>query len=112
MPTLRRVSYPCAYLIVDTNFHLAISEHAAQLDSEDKSKLETILKELRELAVKGQAGDTSVSSEGIKEVMDKAQTASLSLFQKVYEKKNEETKSSDGGSTPEAEVVDEKPKKD
>ncbi|CCA68670.1 probable SSC1-mitochondrial HSP70 member [Serendipita indica DSM 11827] len=89
----------------------AIQEHAAQLDSEEKTKLQTLLTELREIAVKGQTGDASVSAEGIKEVMDKAQTASLSLFQKVYEKKNDESKSEEK-TTPEAEVVDEKPKKD
>ena len=61
--------------------------------------------------MKGQTGDSSVSAESIKEVMDKAQTASLSLFQKVYEKKNDESKSEEK-TTPEAEVVDEKPKKD
>lgn len=88
-----------------------MSEHAAQLDGEEKGKLETILKELRELAVKGQTGDASVSSEGIKEVMDKAQNASLALFQKVYEKKSTDEAKSEKD-TPEADVVDEKPKKD
>jgi len=89
-----------------------MSEHAAQLDAEEKGKLDVILKELREIAVKGQAGDASVSAEGIKEVMDKAQNASLSLFQKVYEKKSTEETKSEDNATPEADVVDEKPKKD
>jgi molecular chaperone DnaK len=89
-----------------------MSEHAAQLDAEEKGKLDVILKELREVAVKGQAGDASVSAEGIKEVMDKAQNASLALFQKVYEKKSAEETKSEDNATPEADVVDEKPKKD
>lgn len=90
----------------------AMSEHAAQLDAEEKSKLDVLLKELREIAVKGQAGDASVSAEGIKEVMDKAQNSSLALFQKVYEKKSTQETKSEDNATPEAEVVDEKPKKD
>ncbi|KIM31515.1 hypothetical protein M408DRAFT_327701 [Serendipita vermifera MAFF 305830] len=89
----------------------AMAEHAAQLDGQDKSKLEELLKELREVAVKGQTGDASVTAEGIKEVMDKAQNASLSLFQKVYEKKDASA-AEEEKTTPEAEVVDEKPKKD
>lgn len=89
-----------------------MSEHAAQLDAEEKGKLDVILKELREIAVKGQAGDASVSAEGIKEVMDKAQNASLALFQKVYEKKSTQETKPEDNATPEAEVVDEKPKKD
>lgn len=88
----------------------AMSEHAAQLDGQDKSKLEELLKELREIAVKGQTGDASVTAESIKEIMDKAQNASLSLFQKVYEKKD--AAASEEKATPEADVVDEKPKKD
>jgi molecular chaperone DnaK len=88
-----------------------MSEHAAQLDGEDKSKLQDLLKELREIAVKGQTGDASVTAEAIKEVMDKAQNASLSLFQKVYEKKDTSTEDKEK-ETPEAEVVDEKSKKD
>jgi molecular chaperone DnaK len=87
-----------------------MSEHAAQLDGEEKGKLDVLLKELRELAVKGQTGDASVSADGIKDAMDKAQNASLALFQKVYEKKSTDEKAEKA--TPEAEVVDEKPKKD
>ena len=80
------------------------------MDGEDKSKLQDLLKELREIAVKGQAGDASVTAEAIKEAMDKAQNASLSLFQKVYEKK--EASSEEKKEAPEAEIIDEKPKKD
>ncbi|KAG8829041.1 70-kilodalton heat shock protein [Serendipita sp. 399] len=89
----------------------AMSEHASQLDSEEKTKLEALLKELREIAVKGQTGDAAITADTIKESMDKAQAASLVLFQKVYEKKNAEAQTEEK-STPEAEVVDEKPKKD
>jgi molecular chaperone DnaK len=90
-----------------------MSEHAEQLDQEDKAKLQEKLKALREVAVKGQAGDASVTAEGIKEIMDDAQNSSLKLFQKVYEKANEKAQAEGAKSeTPEAEVVDEKPKKD
>ncbi|KAG8848791.1 70-kilodalton heat shock protein [Serendipita sp. 411] len=89
----------------------AISEHSAQLDNEEKTKLQELLAGLRELAVKGQTGDAEITAETIKESMDKAQTASLALFQKVYEKKNSEPQAEEKA-TPEADVVDEKPKKD
>lgn len=54
--------------------------------------------ELRELAVKGQAGDGSVTAEQIREKINETQQASLGLFQKVYEKRNAENASSENSS--------------
>jgi len=68
----------------------AIAEFRDQVDATERQNLEALIKELREIAVKGQAGDESITAEQIKENIDKTQTASLSLFQKVYEKKAQE----------------------
>jgi molecular chaperone DnaK len=59
-------------------------------DQVDKTEADTVSKlvtELREIAVKGQAGDASVTADSIREAINKTQTASLGLFSKVYEKK-------------------------
>ena len=61
-----------------------MNEFKDQLDTADKEKVSKLLVELRELAVKGQAADPSVTAEIIKEKIDATQQASLGLFQKVY----------------------------
>lgn len=61
-----------------------MNEFKDQLDTADKEKVSKLLVELRELAVKGQAADPSVTAEIIKEKIDATQNASLGLFQKVY----------------------------
>ncbi|KIO19534.1 hypothetical protein M407DRAFT_246141 [Tulasnella calospora MUT 4182] len=70
----------------------AMNEFKDQLDKDEKEKVEKLVKELREVAVKGQAGDASVTPEQIKAAIDATQNASLGLFQKVYEKKQAEQK--------------------
>ncbi|KIJ15581.1 hypothetical protein PAXINDRAFT_169045 [Paxillus involutus ATCC 200175] len=68
----------------------AMSEFKDQLDATEKEKVAKLVGELRELAVKGQAGDSSVTSDQIREKINETQQASLGLFQKVYEKRNAE----------------------
>ncbi|KAG8914861.1 70-kilodalton heat shock protein [Tulasnella sp. 408] len=70
----------------------AMNEFKDQLDKDEKEKVEKLVKELREIAVKGQAGDAEVTPEQIKAAIDATQNASLGLFQKVYEKKHAEQK--------------------
>jgi molecular chaperone DnaK len=68
----------------------AMNEFKDQLEAAEKEKVSKLIAELRELAVKGQAADPSVTAETIKEKIDATQQASLGLFQKVYEKRNAE----------------------
>ncbi|KAF8518445.1 heat shock protein 70 family [Gautieria morchelliformis] len=68
----------------------AMNEFKDQLDATEKEKVTKLVTELRELAVKGQAADPSVDAEKIKEKISETQQASLGLFQKVYEKRNQE----------------------
>ena len=65
-----------------------MNEFKEQLDATEKEKVEKLVAELREIAVKGQAGDTTISADGIREKIGETQQASLGLFQKVYEKRN------------------------
>ena len=58
-----------------------------QLDAAEKEKVTKLVTELRELAVKGQAGDESITADAIREKIAETQQASLGLFQKVYEKR-------------------------
>ena len=67
-----------------------MNEFKEQLDATEKEKVEKLVAELREIAVKGQAGDNSVSADSIREKINETQQASLGLFQKVYEKRNAE----------------------
>ncbi|KAI0653524.1 heat shock protein [Cubamyces menziesii] len=69
----------------------AINEFKDQIDATEKEKVEKLIAELRELAVKGQAGDASVDADKIREKINETQQASLGLFQKVYEKRNAES---------------------
>ncbi|KZS92552.1 heat shock protein [Sistotremastrum niveocremeum HHB9708] len=77
----------------------AMNEFKDQLDATEKDKVTQLVTELREIAAKGQAGDASVTAEQIKEKIGETQTASLGLFQKVYEKKNAENNSSESSSS-------------
>lgn len=67
-----------------------MNEFKEQLDATEKEKVEKLVAELREIAVKGQAGDNSVSADSIREKINETQQASLGLFQKVYEKRSQE----------------------
>jgi molecular chaperone DnaK len=72
----------------------ALNEFKDQLEGAEKEKVTKLVGELRELASKGQTGDASVTAEAIKEKISETQTASLGLFQKVYEKRAAENSSS------------------
>ena len=74
-------------------FLLALNEFKDQVDATEKEKVTALIAELRELAVKGQAGDASVTADTIREKISETQNASLGLFQKVYEKRNAESSS-------------------
>lgn len=78
-----------------------MNEFKEQIDAAEKEKVQTLVNELRELAVKGQAGDASVSAETIREKISETQQASLGLFQKVYEKRNAEGAASSESSSSE-----------
>ncbi|TFK74635.1 heat shock protein 70 [Pluteus cervinus] len=65
----------------------AMNEFKDQLDATEREKVAKLVTELRELAVKGQAGDASLDAETIREKINETQQASLGLFQKVYEKR-------------------------
>lgn len=60
-----------------------MSEFKDQLDDAEKEKVTKLVTELKELASKGQSGDTSISADAIREKISETQTASLGLFQKV-----------------------------
>jgi len=60
-----------------------MNEFKDQLDASEKEKVSKLVTELRELAVKGQTGDASISADSIREKISETQTASLGLFQKV-----------------------------
>ncbi|KAL9712071.1 Hsp70 ATPase ssc1 [Leucoagaricus gongylophorus] len=72
----------------------AMNEFKDQLDATEKEKVSKLVTELRELAAKGQTGDASVTADTIREKISETQTASLGLFQKVYEKRAAEQSSS------------------
>jgi molecular chaperone DnaK len=60
-----------------------MKEFKDQLDAAEKEKVTILISELRELAVKGQAADASITAEAIKEKIGETRQASLGLFQKV-----------------------------
>ncbi|KDN41675.1 heat shock protein 70 [Tilletiaria anomala UBC 951] len=72
----------------------ALTEFGDQLPTEDKEKLNALIKETEELAAKGQNADDSVTAEQIREKVDATQQASLGLFKQVYEKRNNQQQSS------------------
>ncbi|KAF9446513.1 heat shock protein 70 [Macrolepiota fuliginosa MF-IS2] len=72
----------------------AMNEFKEQLDATEKEKVTKLVVELRELAAKGQTGDASITADVIREKISETQTASLGLFQKVYEKRAAEQSSS------------------
>lgn len=60
-----------------------MAEFKDQLDATEKDKVTKLIAELREIAVKGQAADASVTADVIREKINETQQASLGLFQKV-----------------------------
>ncbi|KDQ20072.1 hypothetical protein BOTBODRAFT_27494 [Botryobasidium botryosum FD-172 SS1] len=89
----------------------AMNEFKDQLDAAEKEKVTKLVTELRELSVKGQAGDSSVTAEQIKEAVGATQQASLGLFQKVYEKRQAENNASSSSSESTSESTPEGEKK-
>jgi molecular chaperone DnaK len=73
----------------------AMNEFKDQIDATEKEKVSKLIVELRELAKKGQTADPSVDADTIREKINETQQASLGLFQKVYEKRNAESSSSE-----------------
>ncbi|KAF8911526.1 heat shock protein 70 family [Gymnopilus junonius] len=84
----------------------ALNEFKEQLDATEKEKVTKLVTELRELASKGQTGDASVTADNIRDKISETQTASLGLFQKVYEKRAAENTSSEQTSSSEPEKKD------
>ena len=82
-----------------------MNEFKDQIDAAEKEKVQALVNELRELAVKGQAGDASINADTIREKVNETQQASLGLFQKVYEKRAAE---SSNNAAPETENKEEK----
>ncbi|OCF32991.1 chaperone DnaK [Kwoniella heveanensis BCC8398] len=82
-----------------TDTEKSMAEFESQLDKEEREKVKKLLGELREIAAKGAAGDASVKPEDIKSALDAAQQASLGLFQKVYEKRNAESRGSESSAS-------------
>ncbi|KAM0787758.1 hypothetical protein ACM66B_003815 [Microbotryomycetes sp. NB124-2] len=66
----------------------AIKEFREQVDAEEAKKVEGLVAELRELAIKSQGDASGVDAQAIKDKISETQQASLSLFQKVYEARN------------------------
>ncbi|KAK6909932.1 chaperone DnaK [Kwoniella mangroviensis CBS 10435] len=81
-----------------TDTEKSMAEFESQLDKEEREKVKKLLGELREISAKGAAGDATVKPEDIKAALDAAQQASLGLFQKVYEKRNAESRGSESSS--------------
>lgn len=75
-----------------------MAEFKDQLDATEKEKVTKLIAELRGIAVKGQAGDASVTADSIREKIGETQQASLGLFQKVYEKRSAENSASESSS--------------
>jgi len=92
----------------------AMNEFKEQLEDAEKEQVSKLVSELRELAVKGQTGDVTVTAEQIKDAISATQQASLGLFQKVYEKKNAENsaKEASSSSSEEPPKEGEEPKKE
>ncbi|KAK7036441.1 Hsp70 ATPase ssc1 [Paramarasmius palmivorus] len=80
---------------VCTDTEKAMNEFKEQIDATEKEKVTKLITELREIAVKGQAADPSITADAIREKINEAQQASLGLFQKVYEKRNAESQPSE-----------------
>lgn len=88
----------------ETEKHL--SEFGEQLDKAKMDALRAQIVELRELSVKGNAGDESVTADALKEKLDAVQSSSLELFAKVYEKRAGEQSTSSTESTSEGATTD------
>lgn len=90
----------------------AMNEFKDQIDATEKEKVAKLVAELREIAVKGQAGDASISADTIREKINETQQASLGLFQKVYEKRNAQNEAGEAKEGEEPAKEGEKEKKE
>lgn len=86
-----------------------MTDFKEQIDKTEAEAVTKLVTELREIAAKGQAADSGVTAEEIREAINKTQQASLGLFSKVYEKKNAEDAAK---SSSQADSKPEEPKKD
>lgn len=68
----------------------ALSEFKEQIDKAEAEKVEALIREVEELATKGQAGEEGLEAQTIRSKIDELQQASLSLFKKVYESRNQQ----------------------
>lgn len=89
-----------------------MNEFKDQIDATEKEKVAKLVTELREVAVKGQAGDASITADAIREKISETQQASLGLFQKVYEKRNAENTASESSTSEEPKDEKKEEKKD
>lgn len=65
----------------------ALNEFADKVDKDDSEKVQALVKELEEIAAKGQSGESGINAADIKAKIDETQQASLGLFKKVYEQR-------------------------
>lgn len=73
----------------------ALQEFGEQIDKTEAEKVKALVAGLRELAVRGQAGDEKLTAQEIRDKLGETQSASLSLFQKIYDKRNQDAKASE-----------------
>lgn len=70
----------------------ALNEHAKKLDKAEVDQIRQKIEALRELITKSQSGESSVSSNELKEKTDELQMASLNLFDKIHKSSNDDEK--------------------
>ncbi|KAM0750116.1 heat shock protein 70 [Meredithblackwellia eburnea MCA 4105] len=85
----------------------AIQEFKEQVDAAEAKKVEGLVAELRELAIKAQGDSSGITAAQIKEKVAETQQASLSLFQKVYEKRNAENNTPPASEQPSSDAAPE-----
>lgn len=88
----------------------SINEFKDAVDQAEKDKINGLIKELRELAVKGQAGAEGITSEMIRQKINDTQQASLPFFQKVYEARAKANQGAAPDASAESSTTQEPPK--
>ncbi|PWN19479.1 heat shock protein 70 [Microstroma glucosiphilum] len=68
----------------------ALGEFKEQIDKAEAEKVEALIKEVEEMATRGQAGEEGLAADTIRVKIDELQQASLSLFKKVYESRSQQ----------------------
>lgn len=69
----------------------ALKEFEDKLDKEEANKIREKITELREVIAKGQAGESDLTAEQLKEKTDELQNASLTLFDKMHRARSEQS---------------------